>query len=74
LSLFFYLQDVVRAAFGRSGFVMLTIMQFLYPFIGKYVGLHTYQYFVLRRDLNACRLRGIGKWKHLTEACSDAIK
>jgi len=31
-----YLQDVVRAAFGRSGFVMLTVMQFLYPFIGKH--------------------------------------
>jgi len=25
----------VRAAFGRSGFVVLTVMQFLYPFIGK---------------------------------------
>ena len=30
-------QDVVRAAFGRSGFVVLTFMQFLYPFIGKHI-------------------------------------
>ena len=28
-------QDVMRAAFGRSGFIVLTIMQFLYPLIGQ---------------------------------------
>jgi len=26
-------QDVMRAAFGRSGFIILTVMQFLYPMI-----------------------------------------
>ena len=25
----------MRAAFGRPGFIVLTIMQFLYPMIGK---------------------------------------
>ena len=27
----------MRAAFGRPGFIVLTIMQFLYPMIGKCV-------------------------------------
>ena len=40
-------QDVVRAAFGRSGFVVLTIMQFLYPFTGKTV---TTLVYLLRRS------------------------
>ena len=30
-------QDVMRAAFGRPGFIILTVMQFLYPMIGKFV-------------------------------------
>lgn len=36
-------QDVMRAAFGRPGFIVLTIMQFLYPMIGKqFDTLHAY--------------------------------
>lgn len=29
-------QGLVNTAFGRTGFLVLTAMQFLYPFIGKY--------------------------------------
>jgi len=51
-------QDVVRAAFGRSGFVVLTIMQFLYPFIGKKRHRHwLFFYFTLRHALISPQLQ-----------------
>jgi len=31
----FSYQGIMRAAFGRPGFILLSILQFVYPFIGK---------------------------------------
>lgn len=30
-------QGITEAAFGRAGFVLLSVLQFVYPFIGKYI-------------------------------------
>lgn len=33
-------QGVMNAAFGTPGYVLLSILQFIYPFIGTYVCVH----------------------------------
>jgi len=32
----FSYQGIMKAAFGRPGFILLSILQFFYPFIGEY--------------------------------------
>lgn len=32
----FSYQSLMKSAFGRYGFVVLSFLQFIYPFIGKY--------------------------------------
>jgi len=35
----FTYQGIMEAAYGRKGFLLLSVLQFIYPFIGKTVGL-----------------------------------
>jgi len=40
----FSYQSLMKSAFGRYGFVVLSFLQFIYPFIGKY--------HIIKRKLN----------------------